>query len=53
MISGQEIDIDSWQKNIAKWEWQWVNKLTECPLSPNWNPIDLASSLYFKYRQLN
>lgn len=51
LLSGKDVDLDSWQKEIAQWEWKWVNKHKEFPVEPQGNPVKIAREMYHKYRQ--
>lgn len=49
---GKDMDIDSFVKNIKDWEWQWVNKRKDYPVTITGNALDAASFMYKKYRRL-
>ena len=46
-----EFDKESFDKEIRKWEWQWVIKRKDYPISTKGNPIILAKEIYDKYRK--
>lgn len=42
-----QIEVD---KNISKWEWEWVNARKDFPLNPSGKTVSVAQQLYKKYR---
>lgn len=49
LLSGKEMDTVSFEKEIAQWEWQWVNAHKDFPVEPKGNSIDAVKLLYQKY----
>ena len=45
----REIDTEAFTKKIKQWEWQWVNRRKDYPITPSGNPITIATRLYKKY----
>lgn len=50
--SKQEMDFDSFQKEIKQWEWKWVNSRKDYPVQTTGDPIKTALEIYGKYRKL-
>jgi alpha-N-acetylglucosaminidase len=50
LASGKEIDTVRFEKEIAQWEWQWVNSHKNFPTQSSGNSIDMVKKLYAKYR---
>jgi alpha-N-acetylglucosaminidase len=48
----KEMDVAGFQKEIAQWEWKWVNQRKDFPLRTIGSSIAIAKELYLKYRQL-
>lgn len=46
----KEIDQAAFEKNISKWEWQWVNTQKNFPTEPMGNSVQVAKLLYRKYK---
>ena len=47
-----EPNLDDFEKTIRRWEWDWVSRQQkEFPLEPSGNSIEIAASLYNKYRK--
>jgi alpha-N-acetylglucosaminidase len=51
LSNGKEIDKDFFVKGIKKWEWQWVNKRKDYPVTTQGNLIEIVNELYTKYRR--
>lgn len=47
---GVEADIDSFERSIKDWEWQWVNTQKNFPIESRGNALDVANQLHKKYR---
>jgi alpha-N-acetylglucosaminidase len=47
---GKQIDLPVFQQEIAQWEWKWVNRRQDYPVTPMGDPISVAKQLYKKYR---
>jgi len=52
MESGKLVDVAAFDKEIAQWEWKWVNVQKSYPKQTSGNSIDVAKILYLKYRKL-
>lgn len=50
MTSGSEMDVAAFDKEIARWEWQWVNEQKDFAVQPTGNSVSEAQRLYKKYR---
>lgn len=48
--NGKEADVAAFQKEIAQWEWEWVNKRKDYPVKTTGNAVETAKQLYQKYR---
>ncbi len=48
----REGDIAAFQKEIAAWEWQWVNKRNLFPTGTTGDPVLVCRQMYRKYREL-
>ena len=46
---GKEMDKDSFVKGIKDWEWQWVNKRKDYPVTTIGKPVDMVEKIYEKY----
>lgn len=51
LASGKDMDTQAFQKDISAWEWQWVNKRKDYPLTTTGIAIAAAKSVYSKYRK--
>jgi len=51
MQQGKPMDMAGFQKDIAQWEWHWVNQRKDYRLNTSGNSIAVATILYQKYRQ--
>jgi len=47
---GKEVDVKAFQKEIADWEWKWVNERKDYPTATSGDPIKTAKKMYDKYR---
>ena len=45
------MDVAGFQKEIAQWEWKWVNQRKDFPIKTNGNSVAIANELYLKYRK--
>ncbi len=50
MEAGKPVDVESFDKEIAQWEWKWVNTQKNFPSEPTGNSVQMAKLLYKKYR---
>ncbi|MDP4202524.1 MAG: alpha-N-acetylglucosaminidase [Bacteroidota bacterium] len=50
MAAGKEMDVKAFGKEIAQWEWQWVNQHKDFPTQVSGNSVLEAQRLYKKYR---
>lgn len=50
--TGKELDREAFQNNIKDWEWKWVNKRKDYPVSSIGDPVLVSQKLYKKYRRL-
>ena len=50
MEASKQLDIATFDKEIAQWEWKWVNTQKNFPTEPTGNSIQMAKLLYKKYR---
>jgi Alpha-N-acetylglucosaminidase (NAGLU). len=50
MAIGKEMDVKAFGKEIAQWEWQWVNQHKDFPTQVSGNSVLEAQRLYKKYR---
>lgn len=44
------VDADEFDKNIRRWEWEWVNARKDYPVNPTGKTVTVAQQLYKKYR---
>lgn len=51
MTDGNEFDVTAFDKEIAQWEWKWVNTQKNFPVGASGNSISVAKELYKKYRK--
>ena len=49
--NGSEPDFKAFEKNIAQWEWQWVNKQKSFPVLPHGSSVQMAEKIHTKYSQ--
>ncbi len=49
MDSGEEFDQDSFNEEIAGWEWQWVNSHESYPSRPEGDCVSIATEIYKAY----
>jgi alpha-N-acetylglucosaminidase len=47
----KEMDAAGFQKEIAQWEWKWVNQRKDFPVKTLGNSVAVAKELYLKYRK--
>jgi len=52
MQQGKQLDLPAFQKGIAQWEWNWVNKRKDYPLLTTGNSVVVSVKLYNKYRKI-
>lgn len=52
MAKGKDVDVVVFQKEIAQWEWQWVNERKDFATKPLGNPVTVATELHQKYRSI-
>ncbi len=52
LLTGKDFDNAAFQKQIAGWEWQWVNCRKSYPVRVSGDAVGVAKGLYLKYRQL-
>jgi len=52
MQQGKQLDLPAFQKGIAQWEWNWVNKRKDYPLLTAGNSVVVSVKLYNKYRKI-
>jgi len=52
MESGKLVDVAAFDKEIAQWEWKWVNAQKSYPTQTSGNSVEIAKILYLKYRKL-
>jgi alpha-N-acetylglucosaminidase len=50
MAAGKEMNVKAFGKEIAQWEWQWVNQRKDFPSQISGNSVLEAQRLYKKYR---
>jgi alpha-N-acetylglucosaminidase len=48
--NGKTMDVAVFDKEISKWEWEWVNTQKSFPTKPTGNSVQVAKLLYKKYR---
>ncbi|RYD76174.1 MAG: alpha-N-acetylglucosaminidase, partial [Sphingobacteriales bacterium] len=46
------LDVPAFQREVAKWEWKWVNKRKDYPQQTSGNPVLRSIEMYKKYRKL-
>lgn len=51
MKEGNEFDSKIFVQQIKNWEWNWVNKRKDYPVTTAGNPVTVAKQLYSKYRK--
>ncbi|MDJ1501522.1 alpha-N-acetylglucosaminidase [Xanthocytophaga agilis] len=49
LVSGKEIDLAAFEKEIKKWEWEWVTEQKAFADKPVGVSVDVARQLYKKY----
>lgn len=47
-----EADISSFEADIKKWEWRWVNDHKDFPTQPSGDPVRVAQQLHDRYRSV-
>lgn len=47
MEAGKPVDVVAFDKEIAQWEWKWVNTQKSFPTQTSGNSIEVAKILYF------
>jgi alpha-N-acetylglucosaminidase len=52
LIQGKTLNLAQFDKEISAWEWQWVNKRKDYPVTTTGNPVLTALQLHKKYRLL-
>ena len=52
MQQQKDMDIAAFQKDIAQWEWNWVNQRKDYSLLPAGNSVNVSVALYNKYRKI-
>jgi alpha-N-acetylglucosaminidase len=52
MRSGHEFNLDDFTKLINQWEWEWVNKRKDYPITTKGDAIAIIKDLYNKYRPI-
>lgn len=52
MQEQKEMDMAVFQKEIAQWEWNWVNKRKDYSLFARGNSVAVSVALYNKYRKI-
>jgi alpha-N-acetylglucosaminidase len=52
IVDRKEFDAATFEKEIAQWEWEWVNTQQNYPVQAEGNSIAIAKQLYKKYRKL-
>ena len=50
LVVGKTVDMVAFDKEIAQWEWKWVNTQKNFPTEPKGNSIEASKLLYKKYR---
>ncbi|MDD4990900.1 MAG: alpha-N-acetylglucosaminidase [Paludibacter sp.] len=50
LVAGKTVDVEAFDKEIAQWEWKWVNTQKNFPTEPTGNSVQMAKLLYKKYR---
>ena len=48
--TGKAVDVETFDKEISQWEWQWVNTQKNFPTEPTGNSVQIARLLYKRYR---
>ena len=48
--TGKTMNVAVFDKEISKWEWEWVNTQKSFPTEPTGNSVQVAKLLYKKYR---
>ena len=51
LSAGQQPDMSGFDSTIREWEWNWVNTRKDYPVKPTGNTVEIARSLYKKYRE--
>lgn len=49
---GIDADLDSFEKAMKEWEWQWVNTQKKFPIEPVGNALEVVDQLHKKYRSI-
>lgn len=50
LVTGKTVDVEAFDKEIAQWEWKWVNSQKNFPTEPKGNSVQVSKLLYKKYR---
>jgi alpha-N-acetylglucosaminidase len=50
--AGKELDKEGLEKEIAQWEWRWVNQRKDYPVTTFGDAVAISKALYKKYRSL-
>lgn len=50
LVAGKTVDMVAFDKEIAQWEWKWVNTQKNFPTEPKGNSVETSKLLYKKYR---
>ncbi|WP_026997693.1 alpha-N-acetylglucosaminidase [Flectobacillus major] len=51
LTKGEEVNTEAFEKEISRWEWQWVTTQKSFPTQPTGNANLVAKALYDKYYQ--
>ncbi len=49
--SAAKPDLDGFKQQVAQWEWQWVNRREDYPVTPSGDEVETVRRLYHKYRE--
>jgi len=52
LIQKTTFNLSKFNEDISTWEWKWVNKRKDYPLTTTGNPTEVAIAMHQKYRKL-
>lgn len=52
LIQKKAFNLSKFNEDISAWEWKWVNKRKDYPLTTTGNPTEVAIAMHQKYRKL-
>ena len=52
LVQNTAFNLSQFNKDVSEYEWKWVNKRKDYPLTTTGNPTDVAIAMHQKYRKL-